>query len=444
MLLTFPKGGIHPAENKLSVGRKIETLALPKQAAIFLSQHIGAPAVAVVKKGDAVKVGTLLASAGGFISACVYSPYSGTVLKIDEVADAAGFKRPAVIIEVAGDQWEPSIDRSANPAIDPNITPDQIKKAIQEAGIVGMGGATFPTQVKLSPPAGKVADILLINGVECEPYLTSDHALMMEHADEILQGVLFIQQALGVKRVVVGIESNKPDAIALFTQKAQQFSPIEIQPLQVKYPQGGEKQLIKAITGREVPSGGLPIEVGAVVQNVATAFAVYEAVVRHKPLVDRVVTVTGKSLSNPSNFLVRIGTPITQLIEAAGGLPEDTAKVVNGGPMMGKAMATLDTYTTKGTSGILLFNEREAQREEIENCIRCGRCVDACSFGIEPYLMATYSAKGMWEEAQKVHVMECCECGSCIYICPANRPLLDYIRLGKSKVGAIMRARNSK
>ncbi|HAC21149.1 MAG TPA: electron transport complex subunit RsxC, partial [Porphyromonadaceae bacterium] len=340
MLRTFRIGGIHPPENKLSAGKKITPLELPKQVIIPLSQHIGAPAQAIVKKGDEVKVGTMIAKAGGFVSANIHSSVSGKVNKIDDVLDASGYKRPAIIIDVEGDEWEETIDRSATLNKNTDYQAKEIVDKIAQAGIVGLGGATFPTHIKLTPPPGTKAEILIINAVECEPYLTSDHQLMMEKGDEIMVGTSLLMKAINVTKAVIGVENNKPDAIKHLSALASQYPGIEIMPLKVQYPQGGEKQLIDAVTSKQVPSGGLPIAVGAVVQNVGTAFAVYEAVQKNKPLFERVVTVTGKALTNPCNLLVRVGTPITNLIEAAGGLPANTGKIIGGGPMMGKALVS--------------------------------------------------------------------------------------------------------
>ena len=441
MLKTFRIGGVHPPENKLSAGQAIITADLPKQAVVMLSQHIGAPAQAVVAKGDKVKVGTLLAQAGGFVSANIHSPVSGTVSKIDTAIDAAGFQRPAIIIDVEGDEWEESIDRSETLVKECTLDAKAIIDRIKECGIVGLGGATFPTHVKLSPPPGMTATILIINAVECEPYLTSDHQLMMEKGEEILVGVEILRKAINVERAVIGIENNKPDAIKHMTQLATDYPAIEICPLKVKYPQGGEKQLIQATTGKFVPSGGLPIAVGAVVQNVGTVYAVYEAVMKHKPLFERVVTVTGKSLKEPGNYLCRIGTPISQLIEAAGGLPEDTGKVIGGGPMMGKALTNTNIPITKGTSGILLMRQEESTRKEYRNCIRCSKCVNVCPMGLEPYYLMLLGERNKLEMLESEKVMDCIECGSCSFTCPANRPLLDVIRLAKARTGQMIRSR---
>lgn len=444
MLKTFPKGGVHPPENKYSAEKAIEKLAIPEIAYIPVAQHIGAPAKVLVKRGDVVKVGMKIAETAGFISANIHSPVSGTVNKIDKMVDASGYPREVVVIKVEGDEWEDGIDTTDTLVNDISADKAAIQKAVADAGIVGLGGATFPSHVKLMVPDGKKAEMLVINGVECEPYLTADHRLMLEKGEEILVGIEILKKAVGVTKAYIGIENNKKDAIEHLTKLAQNYSGTEIVPLKVQYPQGGEKQLIKAVTGKEVPSGALPIEVGAVVNNVGTAFAIYEAVQKNKPLVERVVTVTGKSVSNPSNFLTRIGTPASQLIEAAGGLPEDTGKVISGGPMMGKALASLDAPVTKGTSGLLIMQSLEAQRKKMKNCIRCAKCVSACPMGIEPYLLMTYSDKSMYEEAADYNIKDCIECGSCSYSCPADRPLLDYIRLGKSTVMQIERAKNQK
>ena len=445
---TFKLGGVHPAENKLSAGSPIREASLPKQAVFSMFQHIGAPAKPVVKKGDMVKVGTLLGEAGGFVSAPIYSSVSGRVSKVDVALDASDTRRMAVYVDVEGDEWEESIDRSTkleklseHPELDSKVIIEKIKNA----GIVGMGGATFPCHVKLCPPPGCKAECVIINAVECEPYLTADHSLMLEHAEEILEGVEIIMKAVGVDKGYVGIENNKPDAISLMTEKAQSHPSITIVPLKVKYPQGGEKQLIDAVIGRQVPAPpAIPIHVGAVVQNVGTAFAIYQAVMKNKPLIDRVITVTGKSVKNPSNLLARLGTPFSQLIDECGGLPEDTGKIIGGGPMMGKALISLEIPMTKGSSGLLIMNEKEARRAEPDPCIRCAKCVSACPMGLEPYLLATVSSQHDWERAESNDVVSCIECGSCQFTCPSHRYLLDNIRLGKQTVMGIIRARAAK
>jgi Na+-translocating ferredoxin:NAD+ oxidoreductase subunit C len=441
MLKTFKVGGVHPPENKISAGKKIEELPIPKTVFIPVAQHIGAPSTVVVNKGDTVKTGQIIAKSSGFVSTNIHSSVSGKVKKIDESADSSGYPKQGVFIDVEGDEWEVNIDRSTDLIKDFDLDGQKIIQKIQDAGIVGLGGATFPTHVKLVPPKGMKADVLLINGVECEPYLTSDHRLMLEKADEILVGTQLLMKAMNVEKAAIGIENNKPDAIQLFTDKAKNYKGISVIALKVKYPQGGEKQLIKAVTGKEVPSGGLPIAVGAVVNNVGTAFAVYEAVQKNKPLFERVVTVTGKDIAKPSNFKVRIGTATSELIDAAGGLPEHTGKIISGGPMMGRAIVSLDIPVTKGTSGILVMPFEEAKRGEYLECIRCSRCVSVCPMGLEPYLLMTLGVKQIFDRAENEKVMDCIECGSCAYTCPSNRPLLDYIRLGKAKVGQIIRTR---
>ena len=441
MLKTFRLGGIHPAENKLSANKAIEPMDIPVQVIIPLAQHIGAPAKAVVKKGDQVKVGTLIAEASGFVSANIHSSVSGTVVKVDNAPDASGNARPAVFIKVDGDEWEPSIDRSPDLVKEFENNSKDIIDKITAAGLVGLGGATFPTHVKLLPPADATPEVVVINAVECEPYLTSDHQLMLEKADEIVVGVRLLMAAVTVGKAIIGIENNKPDAIKRIREAIGDDSSIVVEALKVQYPQGGEKQLIDACLKRQVASGALPISTGAIVQNVGTAFAVYEAVQKNKPLIERVVTVTGKSVANPCNVLARIGTPIASLIDKAGGLPDDTGKVVFGGPMMGKAMPSVDSMVTKGCSGILVIADFETRRKEMTDCIRCTKCLTVCPMGLDPTRLMRMSELGMFEELESERVMDCIECGSCSYICPSNRTLLDYIRLGKGKCGAIIRNR---
>ena len=332
---TFRIGGVHPRENKITAAKPIEVAPLPQRAIVLLSQHIGAPAQCVVSPGDNVKVGTLLAKANGFVSANIHSPVSGIIAKVDTIADGSGYQKAAIYIDVQGDEWEESIDRSEMLVEKCDLDAQTIIDKIDQMGIVGIGGATFPTKVKLLPPPTMKPEVLIINAVECEPYLTNDHALMLAKSDEIIVGIEILMKAVNVTRAYIGIENNKPDAIELFKQKTQGRNDIEIVPLQCRYPQGGEKQLIDAVIGRQVASGALPVSTGAIVQNVATAYAVYEAVQKNKPLIERVVTVTGKSLLRPGNYLARMGMPISQLIDVAGGMPEDTGKIVLGGPMMG-------------------------------------------------------------------------------------------------------------
>jgi len=440
-LKTFKIGGVHPVENKLTADKAIQEIPLPQTVIIPLSQSLGAPSKPIVEKGEVVKVGQLIAKGESFISSNIHSSVSGKVVKIEEASDASGYRRPCVFIDVIGDEWLESIDRSTDIVYDIPQSGDVIISRIKDLGIVGMGGATFPTHVKLMVPQDKKAEFLIINGVECEPYLTSDHRIMLERGDEIIIGIRLLMVALGVHSAFIGIENNKADAINHLQKLTAPLPDISVVPLKVKYPQGGEKQLIKAVTGREVPSGKLPIETGCIVNNVGTALAVYEAVQKNKPLINRVVTVTGASLRDPGNYLVRIGTPVDFLVEHAGGLPENTGKVISGGPMMGKSLTTLDVPVVKGTSGILILSEGQSHRANLHNCIRCARCVSVCPMGLQPVDLANYTSNNMYEEAEKAFIMDCMECGSCQYTCPSGRPLLDYVRLGKNKVGNIIRNR---
>ena len=415
MLKGFSKGGVHPPGFKISRAEAIVELPPPTVAVIPLSQHIGAPAVPCVAKGDRVVTGQLIAAADGFVSANVHSSVSGTVTAVGEVPDAGGVRRPAITIAVEGDQWLDIIDRSESLVKECHLTRDEIITRIKNAGIVGMGGATFPTHVKLSVPVGKKAEFLIVNGVECEPFLTADHRVMLERGAEMLVGTDILSRALGVDKAYIGIENNKPDAIEHLRQLSAGYPDIEVVPLRVRYPQGGEKQLIEAVLGREVPSGGLPIDVGAVVQNAGTTLAVYEAVQKNKPL-----------------------------IEYGGGMPEDTGKIVNGGPMMGRAVANPEAPVTKGTSGILLIRRKGSVRKTPQSCIKCAKCVGVCPMGLEPYLMYGFARRLRYEELEAVHITDCIECGCCSYTCPAYLPLLDYIRLGKSEVAKILRARKAR
>ena len=445
---TFRIGGIHPEENKLTHEVATQVAPLPKQAIFPLSQHIGAPAKPVVAKGDKVKVGTLLAEAGGFVSAPIYSSVSGTVFKVDTAFDATGYRKPVIIVNVEGDEWEPTIDRSdklETLAEHPELTPEEIVERVKVAGVTGMGGAGFPTFIKLCPPPTAKAECVIINAVECEPYITADFRLMMEHADEIIVGLELLMKAAKVDRGYIGIETNKPAAIELLSQKTANDPRIEVVPLKQRYPQGGEKQLVDAVIRRQVPAPpAIPVNVGAVVQNVGTAYAVYEAVMKRKPLFERYTTVTGKQLAKPGNFLVRMGTPMKDLLELCGGIPEGDHKLLAGGPMMGKALNTADVPVCKGTNSVTLISNDEAVRKEPDPCIRCGKCVNVCPMGLEPYLLATLSAKKMWERVEQEDVTSCIECGSCQFTCPSHRPILDNIRLGKSTVMGIIRARNAK
>lgn len=447
-LRTFRIGGVHPEENKLSSESATQIAGLPRQAVFPLSQHIGAPAKPVVKKGDKVKVGTLLAEAGGFVSAPIYSSVSGTVVKIDEAVDATGYRKPSIVVKVEGDEWEEYIDRTdklETLEAHPELTSEEIIERIKKAGVTGMGGAGFPTFIKLCPPPTAKAECVILNGVECEPYITSDYRLMMEHADEILVGLELLMKAVKVAKGYIGIEENKPKAIELFEEKTAGRNDVEIVPLAQKYPQGGEKQLVDAVIRRQVPAPpAIPVNVGAVVQNVGTAFAVYQAVMKNKPLFERYTTVTGKKLAKPGNFLVRMGTPMIDLINECGGMPAGDNKLLAGGPMMGKALTSVEVPICKGTNSVTILSGDDARRKPVQPCIRCAKCVSVCPMGLEPYLLATASALHDWEKVEAAGVTSCIECGSCQFTCPAHRPMLDNIRLGKSTVMGMIRSRNAK
>lgn len=445
---TFSRGGVHPDECKLTAELATVVADLPNQAVFPLSQHIGAPAKPLVKKGDKVKVGTMIAEAGDYVSAPVYSSVSGTVWKVDSAIDATGYQKPAIIINVEGDEWEESIDRTdtlETVGAHPELTPEEIVARVQRAGVTGMGGAGFPTHVKLCPPPTAKAECVILNGVECEPYITSDYRLMMEHAAEIVEGLRLLMKAAKVDKGYIGIEDNKPQAIALLSELTMADDHIEVVALAKKYPQGGEKQLVDAVIRRQVPAPpAIPVHVGAIVQNVGTAYAVYQAVMKNKPLFERYTTVTGKQIAHPGNFLVRMGTPFGQLIEKCGGLPEGSHKVLAGGPMMGMAVVSLDVPVCKGTNSITVLSGDDARRKAVQPCIRCGKCVDACPMGLEPYLLATLSANGLYERAEQECIVSCISCGSCQFTCPSHRPILDNILLGKAKVMEIIKSRIKK
>ena len=435
-------GGVHPEENKISNDAAIEVMPVPAQMVVLMNQHLGAPATPVVQKGDKVKVGQLIGEAQAFMCANVHSPVSGTVLKVEPCKDAFGLAKPAVYINVEGDEWMETIDRTPDIKRECTLEPKEIVAKLKEMGIVGLGGATFPAHIKYSVPEGKKAEYLIINAAECEPYLTSDYRVMMEHAEEVCIGVSILRKALGVPNAYIGIESNKPLAIAKMQEMARQFEGIVIVPLKVKYPQGAEKQLINAVTGRKVPSGKLPIDVGCVVSNLGTSFSVYEAIQKNKPLIENILTVTGKKLPSQHNYIVRIGTTYNDIIKhSIGELPATTGKVISGGTMMGKAVVNLDAPTVKGNSSVLVMDEAEARRNPETACIRCGKCMHACPMGLEPYLFSALVRNNRIEEAKEHNILDCIECGCCFFSCPANKPLTDEIRLGKNKVRAMMAAK---
>lgn len=427
------KGGVHPGDHKeLTSGKPIRIVEPPEQVVIPLSQHIGAPCTALVKKGDRVLVGQLIGDSNARLTAPVHSSVSGTVSGIVSIEAPGGRQVEAVSITNDG-QYEVSPDLKVDQ--DPlEMEPAEIIRRIRDAGIVGMGGATFPTHFKLSVPEGKKIDTLIVNGVECEPFLTADHRLMLESGDEIVKGIRVAMRALKVQRAFIGIEENKPDAIETLSRILVGERSIEVVPLKVKYPQGAEKQLIKTVLNREVPSGGLPLDVGVVVINVGTAAAIADALYRGMPLIRRVVTVTGSIVREPGNILARIGTPVSHLVESCGGLTEDFGKVIVGGPMMGIAHHTLDTPVTKGMSGVLLYSKSESKVTEPTVCVRCGKCVQVCPMGLMPGILADMVDAGKCELAQRDHILDCIECGCCAYICPANRRIVQSIRLGKNEI----------
>jgi electron transport complex protein RnfC len=443
--LTFSMGGVHPHDSKFSRECAIEELPLPQTVYVSMAQHLGAPAKPLVAPGDKVVVGQVIAEPGGFISAFVHSPVSGTVKAVAPRKDLAGNSVMHVEIAVEGDEWDPAIDRS--PELVTAIPDDKaaILDKIKAAGVVGLGGATFPTHVKLCPPPGKVAECLILNGAECEPFLTSDFRIMVERPKEIVVGAALMQKVLGGCPCVIGIEENKPEAIASMRAAVAElgYPNMQVQVLKKRYPQGGEKQLIDAVMRRQVKSGGLPIDVGAVVQNVATSLAVYEAVQKNKPLITNVLTITGDQLpvSRQHNYLFRIGIPLSYIVEQAGGIPDSAAKLISGGPMMGKAISNLDATTVKGSSSVLFLSEAATRRQPETNCIRCGKCADACPMGLEPFLLNRLYKAGDLDALEQNAAQDCIECGCCLYSCPAHISLLDYIRQAKGQVMGVIRAR---
>ncbi len=451
MKRTFSIGGVHPHDSKISRGCAIEPLPLPPTVYLSVAQHIGAPAKPVVAPGDKVKVGQVVAEPGGFVSAFIHSSVSGTVKSVAPRKDLAGNEVMTIEIAVEGDEWMEGIDTS-----DTILTeiPDDNKAIIEKirlGGVVGLGGATFPTHVKLSPPPGSKCEMVIINACECEPYLTSDFRTLLEKGEQVVIGAAILRQVMGNVPCTIGIEENKPEAIEhikAVIEKLSKISPkyqgISVLSLKKRYPQGGEKQLIDAVMHRQVGSGALPISVGAVVQNVATALAVYDAVLKNKPIVDNSVTVTGECFPRQANLLVRVGTPLRFILDYLGGLPENAVKVISGGPMMGRAVSNLDAATLKGTGALLMLTEAQTRRKPASNCIRCGKCADACPMGLEPFLLNRLAKVDDLEALEANAVQDCIECGCCLYSCPANIPLLDNIRLAKGSVLKAIRARATK
>lgn len=431
------KGGVHPNDSKaLSASKPIQDAPLLEKYTVIMHQNIGAPPELLVKKGDVVKKGALLAKADGFVSVPLHAPTSGTVTAIDKCPGPTGMAVPAIEITADGeDAWGSPFAPMADWK---KCSPADLKQRIWDAGVVGMGGAGFPTHVKLSPPEEKVIDTLILNGAECEPYLTADHRLMLEQAEDVVVGAAIIARILGLDSAVIGVEDNKPDAISMLSAIAGKYN-VRVQALPVNYPQGAERQLIYAITGREVPVGKLPMDVHCVVQNVASAVAVAEAVVKGFPSIDRITTVTGKPVVNPGNWRFRIGTPVSKALELAGGISEQPAKLLLGGPMMGIAQSSLGVTVMKNTSGILLIANDEVSLFTSEPCIRCGRCVEVCPMSILPATISQAVENKRFDWAEELNVTACIECGSCSYVCPSHRPLNQHFKWAKVEIQSKLR-----
>ncbi len=426
-------GGVHPAYHKeLASFKAIEEMPLPERLVAYFAQNLGAPPEPLVKKGDTVQKGQVIAEAKAFVSAPVHAPTSGTVKSIDMFPHPVGADMPAAVIEPDGkDAWAEGCNFERNIG---SLGPDEIKNLIHGGGLVGMGGATFPTHVKLSPPENKKINILIVNGAECEPFLTADHRLMVEHTQEIIEGAALFARVLGVERVVVSIEKNKPDAIHAMRGCIADRKGFSVAAVDVLYPQGAEKQLIYSITRRKVPAGGLPMDVGVLVQNVGTCFAAYDAVRFARPLIRRVVTVTGAAIAEPKNVLARIGTPFEDLALFCGGISEDTGKVISGGPMMGVAQYSLGAAVTKGTSGVVFLRRDEIPQYVSDPCIRCGRCVTVCPMRLNPSALSIFAERMAFDETAEFNILDCIECGCCAYVCPSRRPLVHHFRRAKLEV----------
>jgi len=427
-------GGVHPPESKkLTESKAIEILPTPQMVMIPIQQHIGAPSEPLVEKGDTVKVGDKIAEAKGFVSVPAHASISGKVKVVEERPHPLGVDVQCVVIECDKEADQQGVFEFEEKYLDLPI--DEMQSRIREAGLAGMGGAAFPTHVKLSPPPGKPIDTFIVNGAECEPYLTSDHRLMLEKPKEILLGVQLIMKILGCRKGYIGIENNKPDAVNVMRKTVNELGlDLEVLSLKVKYPQGAEKQLIKAATGREVPSRGLPMDVGCLVQNVGTAASIYDAVANKKPLIERVVTVTGKGIKEPKNLLARIGAPFSDLFEYCGGLLDSCGKIIMGGPMMGIAQYSDEVPVIKGTSGIVVLDEQESKRYSEGPCISCARCVDICPMGLMPTQYASQVKFEKYSDADADNILDCIECGSCAYLCPAKINLVHWIKHGKTEV----------
>lgn len=434
MVKTFSMGGIFPPKYKFAADQKIEDPGLPDFVYIPIKQHIGAPAKILVEKGDKVKVGTLLAQTDGSVSAPVHSSVSGEVTKVEEIVGKFGYFEQMITIKVEGDEYEKDIDLSTELATEIPDNIEEIVTKIRNAGIVGMGGAGYPTPIKTTLPENKKAEYLILNGIECEPFLSADDRLMQEKAEEIIIGAKIINKLLGIQNAIIAIDENKTKAIEIISKLTKSYIGVNVRVCKTKYPQGGEKQLIAAITGREVPPGMLPIDVGCVVQNVATVFAVYEAVMKNKPLYERIVTVSGDVIERSANFRVRVGTPASFLINKCGGLNEKVGQVIFGGPMMGVSLFSPEAPITKLSGGVLLLSNEISRKENESVCIRCGKCISVCPMGLQPYAIANAVKAHDMQTLKGLYPLNCIECGSCAYICPGRLQLLDYCKLAKIEI----------
>jgi electron transport complex protein RnfC len=434
---TFSGGSHLQYLKETTQDKTIRELPLPKKVILPLQQNLGCPCEPLVKVGDEVAEGAKIGDSQKFVSAPVHASISGKVIQIEKLPNPCGFEVPAVVIEGPGASSQSPVPKTLE-----SLTAEDIKKIVREAGIVGMGGAAFPTHVKLSPPADKKIDTIIINGCECEPYITADHRIMLEKTADIIYGARAIAKAVGAQRILVGVENNKKNAIEKLKSESR-IQQIEIVEVKTKYPQGGEKQLIKALLNREVPSGGLPLDIGVVVQNVGTAVAIAEAIKFGVPLIKRVVTVTGSGIKQPQNVMVRIGASFSEVIEQCGGLTEDTVKVIMGGPMMGLALSTLDLPVVKGTTCILALYKKDAVVHEEKDCIRCGRCIKSCPIGLLPNFIADAAKLKDWGRAEEYNVADCIECGCCSYVCPSRIYLVQYFKVAKKELSRFAGSRNT-
>ena len=429
-------GGVHPSSNKSATASKqVVVLAPPEELVFPVSQHIGAPAVPCVKAGDSVLMGQKIAEAKGAVSANIHSSVSGTVKAIEKRLHPNGTYTDCIIIENDGLDT-PTEKMLSNPRDYKNMSKEEILDEIREAGIVGMGGATFPTHIKLTPPPEAKIDYVIINGAECEPYLTSDHRVMLEAPETVLTGLAIVLKLFDLKEGYIGIENNKPDAIANMKKVAEKYTDVKINivPLRTKYPQGSEKQLINAITKRKLKPGQLPWQAGCIVMNIDTVASVRRIIEKNRPLIQRIVTVSGDAVNTPNNFLVRIGTPFSYVLEQSGGFSQEPKKVLMGGPMMGLAVPNINVPVIKGTSGILALGEKSAKLEEENSCIRCGKCVFVCPMNLQPNLLDMYSRNDDFENLNKLNISDCIECGSCAYVCPSKRRQVQQIKVAKVKL----------